>query len=124
MKIIITASSPSLDAKFDMRFGRCAYFLVLDTETMEWEAFSNPGINASGGAGTQAAQFIANQKAEAVISGDFGPNASSALNAAGILMYRNKSDGNIQDIVKRFNAGELQQVNMPTASGTHHSLGR
>ena len=124
MKIIITASSSSLDAKFDMRFGRCAYFLALDTDTMEWEAFPNPGINASGGAGTQAAQFVAKRKVAAVISGDFGPNASSALNAAGILMYLNKSDGNIQDIVKRFNAGELQQVNTPTASGTHHSLGR
>ena len=124
MKIVITTSSPSLDAEFDPRFGRCAYFLLVNTETMEWEAFPNSGINASGGAGTQAAQFIAKQKVAAVISGDFGPNASSALNAAGILMYLNKADGTIQDIVKRFNAGELQQVSTPTANGTHHSLGR
>ena len=120
MKIIITASSSSLDAVFDPRFGRCAYFLAMDTETMQWEAFPNPGIHSSGGAGTQAAQFVVEQKAAAVISGDFGPNASTALNAAGILMYLNKADGNIQDIVKRFLAGELQQVNTPTASGSHH----
>jgi predicted Fe-Mo cluster-binding NifX family protein len=124
MKIIITVSSSSLDAEFDPRFGRCAYFLAMDTETMGGEAFPNPGINASGGAGTQAAQFVAEQKAVAVISGDFGPNASSALNAAGILMYLNKADGNIQDIVKRFIAGELQQVSAPTAIGTHHSPGK
>ena len=124
MKIIITTSSASLDAVFDPRFGRCANFLTINTETMEWEAFSNPGINASGGAGTQAAQFAAKQKVSAVISGNFGPNASSALNAAGILMYQNKSDGNIKDIVKRFNAGELQQVSAPTTSGTHRSPGR
>lgn len=121
MKIIITVSSASLDAEFDPRFGRCACFLAVDTETMAWEAFPNPGIDASGGAGTQAAQFVAGQKVTAVISGDFGPNASSALNAAGISMYLNKTDGNIQDIVKRFNAGELQQVSAPTATGTHHS---
>ena len=124
MKITITASSPWLDSEFDPRFGRCAYFLLVNTETMQWEAFPNPGISSSGGAGTQAAQFVAEQKAVAAISGDFGPNASSALNAAGILMYLNKSDGNIQDIVKRFIAGELQQVSAPTANGTHHSLGR
>ncbi len=124
MKIIITTSSASLDAEFDPRFGRCAYFLAMDTETMEWEAFPNPGINASGGAGTQAAQFVAEQKVAAVISGDFGPNASLALTAAGILMYLNKADDNIQDIVKRFNAGELQQVSAPTTRGTHHPLGR
>ena len=120
MKIIITASSPSLDAEVDPRFGRSAYFISIETETMQWEASPNPGVHASGGAGTQAAQFAAKQKVAAVISGDFGPNASSALNAAGISMYLNKSDGNIQDIVKRFNAGELQQVNAPTANGSRH----
>ena len=48
MKIIITASSPSLDADFDPRFGRGAYFVIINTETMEWEAFPNPGVSASG----------------------------------------------------------------------------
>jgi len=120
VKITITASSPRLDSEFDPRFGRCAYFLLVNTETMQWEAFPNPGISASGGAGTQAAQFVAEQKAVAVISGDFGPNAYSALKTAGILMYLYKDSGNIQDIVKRFIAGELQQVNTPTASGSHH----
>jgi len=120
VKIIITASSASLDAEFDPRFGRCAYFLAMDTETMAWEAFPNPGINASGGAGTQAAQFVAKQKVAAVISGDFGPNASSALNTAGILMYLNKDNGSIQEIVNRFNAGELVKVDSHTVSGSHH----
>jgi predicted Fe-Mo cluster-binding NifX family protein len=123
MKIIITASSPSLDAAFDPRFGRGAYFLVIDTETMQWEAFPNPGVNASGGAGTQAAQFVAEKMVEAVISGDFGPNASPALNAAGVSMFLNKTSGSIRAIVERFKAGELQQVSAPTASG-HHSVGK
>lgn len=121
MRIIITVSSSSIEAAFDPRFGRCAYFLVIDIETMEWEAFSNPGINAPGGAGTQAAQFAAKQKVAAVISGNFGPNASSALNTAGVLMYINKAEGKIQDIVKRFNAGELEQVGAPTTRGIRHS---
>lgn len=123
MKIIITASSPSIDADFDPRFGRGAYFLVIDTETMQWEAFPNPGVNASGGAGTQAAQFVAEKMVEAVISGDFGPNASPALNAAGVSMFLNKTGGSIRAIVEHFKAGELQQVNAPTASG-YHSVGK
>jgi len=120
MKIIITASSSSLDAVFDPRFGRSAFFVFVDTETMEWEAFPNPGINASGGAGTQAAQFAAEKKVTAVISGDFGPNAASVLSAGGISMFINKTNGNIRSIIEQFIAGELQQVNSPTASGTHH----
>lgn len=120
MKIIITASSPWLDAEFDPRFGRCAYFLFIDTETMQWEAFPNPGINASGGAGTLAAQFVAKQKVATVISGDFGPNASSALEAAGISMYLNKDSATVQEAVKQFVAGELKQANGSTTSGSHH----
>lgn len=120
MKITITASSPWLDAELDPRFGRCAYFLLVDTETMQWEAFPNPGISSSGGAGTQAAQFVAKQKAVAVISGDFGPNAYSALKAGEILMYLYKGSGTIQEIVKRFIAGDLNQVDAPTASSSHH----
>jgi len=123
MKIIITASSPSIDADFDPRFGRGAYFLVIDTETMQWESFPNPGVNASGGAGTQAAQFVAEKMVEAVISGDFGPNASPALNAAGVSMFLNKTGGSIRALVERFKAGKLQQVSAPTASG-HHSVGK
>ena len=65
MKIILTATSPSIDSNVDPRFGRGAYLIVVDTDTLEWQAHPNPGVNASGGAGTQAAQFAANQKAEA-----------------------------------------------------------
>ena len=87
MKIILTTTSPSIDSEIDPRFGRGAYLLVVDTETLEWQAHPNPGVSASGGAGTMAAQFVANQKAGAVISGDFGPNAYGALQAAGVATY-------------------------------------
>jgi len=97
MKLIITTASSSIDAAFDQRFGRCAYFLVIDSETMHWEAFPNPGIDAPGGAGTRAAQFAVDKQVSAVISGNFGPNASSALNAAGISMYMNKTQGSVRD---------------------------
>ena len=123
MKILITASSPSLDADFDPRFGRGAYFVIINTETMEWEACPNPGVNAAGGAGTQAAQFVAEKMVEAVISGDFGPNAYPALNAAGVSMFLNKISGSIRMITERFKAGVLQQVSAPTANG-HHTVGK
>ncbi len=120
MNIIVTASSTSLDGRFDPRFGRCAYFVLVDTETLEWEAFPNPAIHASGGAGTRAGQFAAEKSAQAVISGNFGPNAASVLSAGGIPMYINKTDGTIRDVVQQFNAGELQKVDEPTARGMHH----
>jgi predicted Fe-Mo cluster-binding NifX family protein len=119
MKIILTATSPSIDSNIDGRFGRGAYFIAIDPETLEWEAHPNPGVGASGGAGTLAAQFIVNQRANAVISGDFGPNAYGALQAAGISMYLFGASTTIRDAIQQFKAGQLEQVGAPTSRGRH-----
>jgi predicted Fe-Mo cluster-binding NifX family protein len=119
MKILLTATSPSLEANIDPRFGRGAYLIAVDTDTLEWQAQPNPGVNASGGAGTQAAQIAANQQVAAVISGDFGPNAYNALQAAGIAMYLYGGSTTVREAVEHFKAGKLVSVEAPTGRGRH-----
>ena len=34
MKIAVTSTGPALNDSMEARFGRCAYFLVVDTDTM------------------------------------------------------------------------------------------
>jgi predicted Fe-Mo cluster-binding NifX family protein len=123
MKLAISADGPQLEAQLDARYGRCAYFIFVDTETHAWEASPNPAIDARGGAGTQAAQFIANQGAQAVISGHFGPNAFEALDAAGIKMYA-AAAGRIESVVEEFSSGQLKKVTVPGASGHQGGRGR
>jgi predicted Fe-Mo cluster-binding NifX family protein len=86
MVLIITAQKPQLDSEIDPQFGRSNWLIKIDMKTSHWEALANPGANQSGGAGVAAAQFVIDQKVNTVISGDFGPNASSALRAAKIEM--------------------------------------
>jgi predicted Fe-Mo cluster-binding NifX family protein len=126
MKIILTATSPSIDSNVDSRFGRGACLLMVDTESLQWEAQTNPGLHASGGAGIQAAQFVTDQKAEAVLSGDFGPHAFAALQAAGIAMYLYGDCRTARQAIEHFKAGQLQRVGAPTRSdcdGGHHGQG-
>ena len=120
MKIVITATSPTLDSEVDPRFGRGAYLLVVDPDTLEWQAHPNPGVTAAGGAGVQAAQFVTGQKADAVISGDFGPHAFEALHAAGVPMYLFGDSRTAQDVIARFKAGQLEQVGAATREDCHH----
>jgi len=120
MKIILSTTAPNIDSQIDPRFGRGACLLVVDIDTGKAEGHPNPGVNASGGAGIQAAQFAASQKAQAVISGDFGPNAFDALQAAGIAMYLYGDCRTAAEAVERFKVGQLQKVGAPTQSG-HHS---
>jgi predicted Fe-Mo cluster-binding NifX family protein len=119
MKIILTATSPDIEANIDPRFGRGAYLVVVDTDTMEWQAEPNPGVNAAGGAGSQVAQIAANQHVKAAISGDFGPNAYSALEAAGITMHLYGTSTTVREAVEHFKAGKLVSVSAPTGRGQH-----
>lgn len=120
MKILLTATSPNLEANIDPRFGRGAYLITVDTNTLEWQAEPNPGVNASGGAGTQAAQIVANHQVAAVISGDFGPNAYNALQAAGISMYLyDATSTTVKVAIEHFKAGKLESVAAPTGRGRH-----
>jgi len=120
MKIIITTVSPAIESEIDPRFGRGAYLLVVDPNTLEWQAHPNPGVNAPGGAGIKAAQLVAEQKADAVISGDFGPYAYEALNAAGIAMYLFGNNRTAREAIAQFQAGQLKRVGAPTREGSHH----
>jgi predicted Fe-Mo cluster-binding NifX family protein len=127
MRIILTVNSPSFDSKVDPRFGRSAYLLMVDTETQQWDAHANPGVNATNGAGIQAAQFVTEKKAEAVLSGDFGPHAFEALRAAGITMYLYEDCHTARQAIERFQAGQLRQAGTPTGTesgGSYHRRGR
>jgi len=122
MKILLTATSPSIDSNVDARFGRGAYFIVVDTDTLEYQAHPNPGVGASGGAGTLAAQFVAKQDVSSVVSGDYGPNAYSALQAAGIAMYLFGASTTVKEAIEAFKTGQLMCVDAPTGRG-HHRRG-
>jgi predicted Fe-Mo cluster-binding NifX family protein len=123
MKIAITTQTGNLDSSFHPRFGRAVYFVVVDTETEEYEAYANPARDASGGAGVQAAQFINERGAQAVISGDFGPKAYNALTAGGVQMFLAPANEDLtaRELLKRFQQGQLEQVSTPTNPGQHAS---
>ena len=119
MKIILSTTASGLDASLDPRYGRCAYFLVVDPQSMEWQALPNPALHSGGGAGVQAAQLAANHQCQAVVSGEFGPNAFDALAAAGIEMYKYGSLGSVQEVLEHYLDGTLESVQGPGNAGHH-----
>lgn len=83
-KIGVTSKAPNLEAEVDPNFGRAAYFLIVDPDTLEFQSFENPHSQAGHGAGIQSAQFVAGQGISAVLTGQVGPNARQVLDSAGI----------------------------------------
>lgn len=106
MKLCISSTGSGLESTVDPRFGRCRYFLMVDTETMNVETVENPAYIAGGGAGIQAAQLAVNKGAKVVLTGDVGPNAFQALQAGGVKIVTG-AQGSVKDVIERFNKGEL-----------------
>lgn len=106
----------SLDAPCDPRFGRCTWLVIVDSNTMEWTAIENTAAMAGSGAGIQAAQVVAKACADAVITGNYGPNAFQALSAGGIAAYVGNPGITVRGAVQALNQGALQPVSGPTAA--------
>ncbi|MBW1681104.1 MAG: NifB/NifX family molybdenum-iron cluster-binding protein [Deltaproteobacteria bacterium] len=107
MKIAVTARGPELDSEVDPRFGRASHILIVDADTMDFEALDNSeNANALKGAGIQAAKMVSEKGAEVLLTGFCGPNAFKALNAAGIRVA-NDASGTVREAVKAFQDGKL-----------------
>jgi predicted Fe-Mo cluster-binding NifX family protein len=122
MKIAVCAQGTHLDSAVDSRFGRCPYFVIVDSETGESEAFENPSVNAAQGAGIQTARFLGKKNVDAVLTGNIGPNPLSALDAAGIKVYVGVS-GTVADALVDLKKGRLKESSGPTVQ-SHFGLGR
>jgi predicted Fe-Mo cluster-binding NifX family protein len=121
MKICVTSIGDNIDSDIDPRFGRCKYFLIIDTDSMNVKSISNDSMMASGGAGIQAAQMVAKTGAKTVITGNIGPNAFQTLKAADIKIITGVN-GKIKDVVERFNQGKLEEIDSPNVD-SHFGLG-
>lgn len=107
MRIAVSSAGNTLESPVDPRFGRCRYFLIIDTGTLAFEAVENPNISLGGGAGIQSAQLVADKGVQYLLTGNCGPNAFQTLTAAGIGVITGCS-GMVSDLVNQFNAGEFQ----------------
>jgi predicted Fe-Mo cluster-binding NifX family protein len=116
MKIAISARGRNLEAQIDPRFGRAPYFLFVDTDTMECQAVPNQSsMQATQGAGIQAASLVASQQPAAVLTGNCGPNAFKVLKAAGIPVVIGAM-GKVKDAVQSFQAGILKPADHPNVA--------
>lgn len=115
MKIAVTSTGPTLDNDVETRFGRCSYFLIIDTETMNFEAIENPNIALGGGAGIQSAQLMSEKGVTTVLTGNCGPNAFNVFNQSGVQVIVGLG-GPVRNAVDQFKSGTLSAASEPNVS--------
>ena len=115
MKIAVTSMGPTLDDNVEARFGRCPYFLIVDTDNMQYEAIENPNIALGGGAGIQSAQLMSQKGVTTVLTGNCGPNAFNVFGQAGIQVVVGVS-GPVRNAVEQFKTGAFSSASGPNVS--------
>ena len=109
MKIAIAVSDKNLESVVDAHFGRCPYYLIVDTESNKFEAIENVARQAFHGAGISAAQMIANKGVGAVFAGNFGPKAVRVLSGIGIKIFA-VSGMTAEQALEQYKRGKLKEV--------------
>lgn len=110
MKVAVTAQGNTLDSPVDPRFGRAQYFIVVETDSGEFEVVDNEqNLNAPQGAGIQAGRTVAEHKAEVLITGHCGPNAFRTLSAAKVKVVVG-AEGTVKEALDKFKNGELKSA--------------
>lgn len=120
MNIAISSTGKTLDSTLDVRFGRCEYFVIYNSEDGNFKALENAGQLSSGGAGIAAAQQIIDEKVDAIITGNLGPNAYELINRSGIKVY---SCGSIpvKTAIEKCQSGDLAELK--EAGPSHNGMG-
>ena len=118
MRIALTVTEKSENAKVDPRFGRCAAFYVYDEETGEKKFIDNTqNLNAAQGAGIQASQNILKENINVLITGNVGPKAFSLLQGSNVKVYVGAAGLSIEDAIKNFKDGKLEETTGATKPG-------
>jgi len=117
MKIAISATGKTIENLLDMRFGRCEYFQIHDTESGEIKILDNKGQNASGGAGIAASNQLIDEKVDVIITGNLGPNAFELIQKSGIKAYKCRNIA-ISSVLEKYKNGELEEIKI--SGPAHH----
>jgi len=117
MRIAVTSTGKDMDSNMDPRFGRAAYFIIVNSETMEYEAVENSqSLNLPQGAGIQAGKIVIENNVDVLITGNCGPKAFQVLQSASVKIFTG-AEGSVADAVSKYKNGELKSSGEANVEG-------
>lgn len=123
MKIAVSSCGIFLDSPIDPRFGRCDYFLIMDTKDMDFEVFENENNQLAQGAGIQSASFVISKGAQVVITQNVGVHALEALSKGGVEVAVSET-GTVMEAISNYRDGKLRTINSATVKGGYGMVGK
>ncbi len=109
MKLCFTSEDNNLKSNLDSRFGRCKYFIIVDSDSEEYNIVQNEGATSPHGAGVAAAQQVVNENVDIVVTGNIGPNSERILSSANIKILKGKPI-TIEENIKQYKQNKLEEL--------------
>lgn len=106
MIIAVPVDEKNIKSRVCVSFGRTPYFLIYDTDSKEDKILDNSAAASAGGAGIKAAQLIADNKANILLTPRLGEKAADVLKAAKIAIYKT-TNASAKENIDAFIAGKL-----------------
>ena len=72
MIVAITSTGNTIESSIDPRFGRCAFFVLYDTESKEIFFHKNPYKEVEEAAGVSVVDWLSQFSCSKIVSGEFG----------------------------------------------------
>jgi predicted Fe-Mo cluster-binding NifX family protein len=117
--IAVSANNNNFEAEVGPLFGRARVFIIVDPDTLEWEAWDNmDNLSAMQGIGILAANRLVRRNIRTVLTGSCGPKAFEELKAAGIEVVLN-AQGTVRQAVANFKKGELSPASQSNVSSSY-----
>jgi predicted Fe-Mo cluster-binding NifX family protein len=99
MTIAVAATGESLDARVCRQLARCHCFLIVDLETLRFDAFCRPTHALAGSARRTIAEQLADRNVDAVLAGSFCRRSRDAFRTAGLRLA--EAAGRVRDVLAR-----------------------
>ena len=103
MKICVSSVGDTLDSEVDEEFGMCEYFIIIDPDTMKYEAILNEASHSPTGTGHQTAQAVVDMGVDVVLTGFVGHHGLHILQSAGIKVVTG-FEGTVRSAVEKYRA--------------------
>jgi predicted Fe-Mo cluster-binding NifX family protein len=101
MKVGVISEGDTLESYVADDFGHAPFFLIVDTDTLDYIVVANEHADAVEGAGMKVAEAIIALKVDAVITGGIGPHGYDMLTNAGIRVSFDE-EGTVEECINDF----------------------
>lgn len=113
MRIAIASTGNTLESDVDRRFGRAAWFIIFDMETMAFSAFKNDCASVEEEAGISAARAVIGAGVQSVLTDNCGAKAAQILSDARVRLFTGVT-GMVSEAIELYQAGRLTEAKGPS----------